>query len=205
MQAKEAVQEVPLTGKRCLPDSEPCTTAVEAFEAVVRAHQRQIYRILLLQLRDADAAETLTQECFLRAYAKWHDFRGEANVRTWLIRIALNLARDHMKSRRLAFWRQLGRAGANEDQQLPELPATDPLADRRLVAREELAAIWATVNRLPGRQQRCFVLRYVEELPVAEIAEALQIEIGTVKAHLARAVGAIRRRLSQSEQACMDI
>jgi RNA polymerase sigma-70 factor, ECF subfamily len=179
----------------------------EAFEDLVRTHQRQIYRILLLQLRDADAAETLTQECFLRAYAKRSAFRGEASIGTWLVRIALNLARDHAKSRRLAFWRLLGRARgegnpAARDAVLPD-PAPHP--ERRLIARERLAAVWATVDRLPGRQRTCFALRYVEELPIEEIARAMQLEVGTVKAHLARAVGAVRRHLREQEEPCEDI
>ncbi len=66
----------------------------EACDDLVRVHQRRIYRILLMLVRDRDAAETLTQECFPRAYAKGGDFRGEANVGAWLVRIALNLARD---------------------------------------------------------------------------------------------------------------
>lgn len=79
----------------------------DAFDEIVRVHQRRIYRILLMVVRDAAAAETLTQECFLRAYRKRGDLRGEAGVGTWLVRIALNLARDHARSQRLAFWRLL--------------------------------------------------------------------------------------------------
>ncbi len=179
-----------------------------AFEELVRTHQQQIYRILLLQLREHDAAETLTQEVFLRAYTARHTFRGEASIGTWLIRIALNLARDHVRSRRLAFWRRLGRTRPKGgDLGLPDrLPADpNPSPERHLLARERLAAVWAIVHRLPARQRTCFTLRYVEELSVAAIAEALQLQVGTVKAHLARAVGAIRQHLKESEQPCANI
>lgn len=181
--------------------------SAEAFDALVRAHQRQIYRILLLQLHDADAAETLTQECFLRAYAKRGAFRGEATIGTWLIRIALNLARDHAKSRRVAFWRLLGRARreGNLVSRDAVLSDPDPHPERRLLARERLAAVWAKVERLPGRQRTCFLLRYVEELPIGEIARAMQLEVGTVKAHLAGAVGALRRHLQEWEKPCETI
>lgn len=177
------------------------------FEGIVRTHQRRIFRILLLQLRDRDAAETLTQECFLRAYRNWRAFRGEASVSTWLIRIALNLARDHARSRRLAFWRYLGRERAVESPATPGpvLPAPDPSPERCLLARERLTAVWAKVEQLPARQRTCFLLRYVEELPIGEIAETLQLEIGTVKAHLARAVGAVRQHLQEHEQSCAHI
>jgi RNA polymerase sigma-70 factor (ECF subfamily) len=61
------------------------------------------------------------------------------------------------------------------------------------------------MGQLPGRQRTCFVLRYVEEMPIAEIARAMRLEVGTVKAHLARAVGAVRRHLQEREKPCEDI
>lgn len=122
----------------------------EAFDDLVRAHQRRIYRILLVLVRDTDAAETLTQECFLRAYAKGGDFRGEASVGTWLVRIALNLARDHAKSRRVAFWRLLMRDDRRRDPTAiaARLPDSEPPLVRTLIARDRLAAVWAKVDRL---------------------------------------------------------
>ena len=169
------------------------------FEAVVRTHQRQIYRILWLQLHDSDAAETLTQECFLRAYRKWHEFRGESSVGTWLIRIALNLARDHVRSRRLAFWRRL-RWATPATTSASAVPDRDPSPERQLLARERLNTVWDRVDRLPVRQRTCFMLRYVEEMPIAAIAETLELEVGTVKAHLARALGAVRQHMQEQEQ-----
>ena len=79
----------------------------EDFDALVLAEQRRIYRVLLAMLRDPDAADSLTQECFLKAYEQRKRFRGECSMRTWLMRIAINLARDHVKSRRWQFWRKL--------------------------------------------------------------------------------------------------
>ena len=209
MSTGKAVLEVPLAPivERITPAHGAPGISAEAFDALVREHQRRIYRILLLQLRDADAAETLTQECFLRAYAKRGDFRGEASIGTWLVRIALNLARDHVKSRRLAFWRMLGRARREGDPVSRDLilPDPDPHPERRAIARERLTAVWAKVERLPNRQRTCFLLRYVEEMSIGEIARAMQLEAGTVKAHLTRAVGAVRRHLQEWEGPCEDI
>lgn len=73
----------------------------EDFDWIVSQNQKRIYRTLLLLVRDADAAEVLTQECFLRAFPKRGEFRGESALTTWLVRIAVNLARDH--NRRLRF------------------------------------------------------------------------------------------------------
>src|SRR5690242_2836350 len=81
--------------------------AAEMFDEIIRLHQRRVYRVIYLLLRDADAADTLTQECFLRAYKNRRSFRGDCRVETWLLRIAVNLVRDQGKSRRVAFWKKL--------------------------------------------------------------------------------------------------
>jgi RNA polymerase sigma-70 factor (ECF subfamily) len=177
--------------------------AREDFEGIVRAHQRRIYRVLLGIVRDPDTADTLTQECFLRAYRSRHSFRGESSVATWLVRIAVRLAIDHGRSRRNRFWRQLfGRAAADESaagsSAAEELPDAGASPERQLVAREQADAVWAAVDRLSPQQRAAFLLRFVEEMKLEEIAQAMALEVGTVKAHLSRAVGALRKRLKEN-------
>src|SRR5436190_4170835 len=76
------------------------------FDEIILQHQRRIYRVILILVKDVHAASTLTQECFLRAYRHLCSFRGECTLETWLLRIAVNVVSDHVKNRRLAFWRQ---------------------------------------------------------------------------------------------------
>ena len=169
----------------------------EAFEQIVAAHQQRIYRLLLTLLRDADAAQTLTQECFLRAYRKRAGFRGEASVGTWLAHIAVNLARDHGRSRARRFWeRVLGREEQSEAR-AELVPDRTASPERSLLAREGTATVWVLAAELPGRQREVFLLRFAEEMSLEEIAQALGLEVGTVKAHLSRAVAAMRRRLEE--------
>jgi RNA polymerase sigma-70 factor (ECF subfamily) len=152
-------------------------------------------------LRDEDAADTLTQEVFLRAFEKRAGFRGEARIGTWLVRIALNLARDYRRNRRLAFWRRLVRNSQPRDgaDVAPWVPDPRPSAERTILARQQLAAVRAAVDRLSHRQRVCFLLRFVEAMTLEEIAETLQLDVGTVKAHLSRAVSTLRRRLAERE------
>ncbi|HZQ91849.1 MAG TPA: sigma-70 family RNA polymerase sigma factor [Terriglobales bacterium] len=175
-------------------------TALDDFDSVVVAHQRRVYRVLLGLLRDPDAAETLTQECFLRAYQARSSFRGEASIGTWLIRIAVNLARDYGRSRRTAFWRRLF-ASDPEEVALAEqnLPGRQASAEQQMLAREELQAVWSAVETLSGQQRAVFVLRFVEELTLEEIAQATSLSVGTIKSHLARAVSAVRRKVRGTE------
>src|SRR5438067_133425 len=77
---------------------------LDDFDRVMVEHQRRIFRVLLAITHDEDAAQTLTQECFLKAWRARHSFRGESPVGAWLLRIGVNLGRDHVRSRRAGFW-----------------------------------------------------------------------------------------------------
>ena len=76
------------------------------FEALVRLYRPKVFRFALASLRDLDAAETVTQDCFLRAYQARERFRRDCSMHTWLMQIAVNLIRDHIRNRRFQFWRR---------------------------------------------------------------------------------------------------
>ena len=175
--------------------------SAEAFDGIVLANQQRIFRVLYSLVRDRDTADTLTQECFLRAYQKRQTFRGEASLTTWLVRIATNLARDHARSRRLAFWRQLFAAQPDErgDQRPAEIKDPAPSPERALLAREQLKSVWAVMEQLPRQQRTVFSLRFAGEMSLREIADVMDLEIATVKAHLFRAVAAVKRRVGGGE------
>jgi len=166
------------------------------FDQFMRLHQRRVYRLLLGMLRDPEAADTLTQECFLRAWRKRSSFRGEASVTTWLLRIAVNLARDHARNRRLAFWRRLFLSPA-EEAQAERLPSPQAGPEQALLARQELDAVWGVVEALPRQQKAVFLLRFVEEMSLEEIAQALGLRVGSVKSHLFRALGSVKARFGR--------
>lgn len=176
------------------------TLTAEDFDELVLRNQKRIFRLLMSLLRDEDAADTLTQECFLKAYKNRASFRGESSVDTWLFRIAVNLARDYQRNRRQGFWKRLF-SDARDDED--ETPILDTVADRRstaeaqLLAREEVDKVWMAVKRLSPHQREVFVLRYAEDLSLDEIADTLELEIGTVKSHLSRALAVVRARLEE--------
>ncbi len=167
------------------------------FDAVVRDYQPAVFRFLLASLREREPAENLTQECFLRAYQARRSFRGDASVRTWLMRIAVNLVNDHRKSARLRFWRRAAQTS------LDVAFTGDWLADRRsspeaeASAREQVGVVWRAAAALSERQRTVFLLRFVEEMEIREIAAAVGLQEGTVKAHLFRAVDALRKKLGE--------
>jgi len=168
--------------------------SAERFDEIMRRHQRRVYRVIFLLVRDRDIADTLTQECFLRAYVKRSTFRGECRVETWLLRIAVNLVRDHAKSRRTSFWKKLvGLEEKEEKTQEPrQFPAPEPSAERRLLAREELEGVWHALACLSSQQRAIFFLRYEEEMSLAQIAGVLDVKVGSVKSQLARVTEKLR-------------
>jgi RNA polymerase sigma-70 factor, ECF subfamily len=170
----------------------------DGFDALVRRNQPRLFRIIRSLVWDPDAAATLTQECFLRAYRGRADFRGAATLDTWLVSIALNIARDHLKSRRQSFWRRLVRGSDTAIDGEAAWPDPAPSPERTLAGREALARVFAVVEELSPQQREAFVLRFVEEMSLDEIAGALGVTEGTVKAHLHRATTAVRRRVKEA-------
>ena len=170
-------------------------TAAQEFSSVVQAHRPQIFRFLLASLRDVDLAETLTQECFLKAHRNWKGFRGESSALTWLMRIAINLQKDHWRNRRLQFWRHTQSNAVDLDEASEWLPSDGGSAEQHLLAREQVGQVWKVVARLSERQRTVFLLRYVEERELSEIAASTGLSEGTVKAHLSRALLKVRTEL----------
>jgi len=166
--------------------------AQQEFASLVARLRPQIFRFLLASMRDVDLAETLTQECFLKAHRHWSSFRGESSAITWLMRIAINLQKDHWRNRRIQFWRHTRSNAVDADDASEWLPSNQSSPEQQLLAREQVKRVWQAVDGLSERQRTVFLLRYVEEMEIAEIGQATGLSEGTVKAHLSRALGRVR-------------
>jgi RNA polymerase sigma-70 factor (ECF subfamily) len=169
--------------------------SAQEFSRIVESHRSQIFRFLLASMRDVDLAETLTQECFLKAHRNWSRFRGDSSPMTWLMRIAINLQKDHWRNRRMQFWRSTRTNAIDLDEASEWLPSGERTAEQQILAREQVAQVWNAVANLSERQRTVFLLRYVEERELSEIAQATGLSEGTVKAHLSRALGKVRAEL----------
>ena len=169
--------------------------ATQEFSSVVASHRQQIFRFLLASTRDLDLAETLTQDCFLKAHRHWGSFRGESSAITWLMRIAINLQKDYWRNRRIQFWRHTRSNSVDSDEASEWLPSGASSPEQLLLAREQVKLVWRAVDGLSERQRTVFLLRYVEEMEIAEIGRATGLSEGTVKAHLSRALGRVRGEL----------
>jgi RNA polymerase sigma-70 factor (ECF subfamily) len=174
--------------------------AAEEFDEIVRRYQRQVYRVLFLLTRDAETADILTQETFLRAYKARGTFRGECAAHTWLLQIATNLARDYARSRRVSFWKRLiGLEDTHPGAEQTHFCDPQPSPERMLIARKELEAVWQAALDLPQRQRAIFLLRFAEDMPLSEIADVLRLRVGSVKTHLFRAIGSVREKMKEQQ------
>jgi RNA polymerase sigma-70 factor (ECF subfamily) len=174
-----------------MPVEMSVATRAEEFEALVRSYRQKIFRFALVSLRDRDVAETITQDCFLKAYRAWEHFRNDCSVQTWLMQIAVNLVRDHARNRRLQFWRR-ARTLDGVSQWLSNGEASPETQSLR---NEQVKAIWEAAAHLPERQRTVFLLRFVEDMDLLEIAFATGMKEGTVKTHLFRSLRAVRERI----------
>lgn len=165
------------------------------FDEVVRVYRPRILRFLLASLADGDTAETLTQECFLKAWVARQQFRGESSLSTWLTRIAVNLMRDHLRSRSLRFWQRTRGSALDVIDISDWLPDARSTPEGLAVARRQVSEVWKAVQKLSAQQRTVFALRFVEEMELDEIAAALDMNLSTVKSHLYRALAVVRERM----------
>jgi RNA polymerase sigma-70 factor, ECF subfamily len=168
---------------------------LQDFDSLVRLHRPRVFRFLLASVRNRETAENLTQDCFIRAYQARGQFRGASSIGTWFMQIAANLVRNHESSSRLKFWRRTLHSDADVAELGRSIPDGQQSPETLALVRERVQAIWNTAASLPARQRTVFLLRFVEDLDLLEIAEVTGMKEGTVKAHLFRALQSVRARL----------
>ena len=176
---------------------------VEAFEKLVDERSGEIFGLLYRLTENREEARDLTQETFLRAFQSIATFRGEADLRTWIYRIAINQARNRWR-----WWRRRRRDStvsldATDENGRQTLIATlkaessrDPEQDT--LAREREQVLRKALRGLRRVYREAVILRDIEGFAYEEIAVALEISVGTVKSRLARGRQELRRKLEGS-------
>src|ERR1700753_2445568 len=114
------------------------TAELDDIDMLCATYRPRIFRYALLSLRDPDLADTVTQDCFLRAYKARDEFRGDCSIATWLTRIATNLVRDATRSRKFQFWKVARTSAVEVGAMADRLRSPGMSAEAAMVAREEL-------------------------------------------------------------------
>jgi RNA polymerase sigma-70 factor (ECF subfamily) len=166
------------------------------FGTWMTAEQKRVYAICYRMLQDPDEADSATQDAFLKAYQALQKENAKAldDPGRWLSRIAVNTCLDRLRSRKWQFWRRRPQA-ADETMILAMARSKTPEGEQQLLASEIGVRLNAALARLSDRQRAVFTLRHHEDMSLEEIGAALGLDVGTVKAHMFRAVGKLRQEL----------
>jgi len=169
---------------------------IRDFGAWMTSEQRRIYGLCHRMLQDPDEADSATQDIFFKAYQalQKEDAKALDDPGRWLSRIAINTCLDRLRSRKWQFWRRRPQP-ADETLILGMARSKTPEGEQQFFASEIGARVELALTRLSERQRAVFTLRHYDELSLEEIGDALGLDVGTVKAHMFRAVGKLRKEL----------
>jgi RNA polymerase sigma factor (sigma-70 family) len=159
-------------------------------ESQVMPHRAAAYNLAYWLLQDREEAEDVVQDAFLRAFQAYPTFQGE-NVKTWLLVIVRNTAFNALRRKR----RRGKLILLAEDLPLQEVASEDPLPDTRIISEADRQLLLRTLAELPVTHRDIIVLRDIENLSYAEIAEVVGLPIGTVMSRLSRGRSRLRKAL----------
>lgn len=176
---------------------------VDAFNRLYRMHHPRIFATLIGRTRNRDDAEDLTQVTFLRAYRGLGGFRGEAAFSTWLMQIALNVCTTHMRAKQARrSWHEAIEVQGSEYRDTWE-PAGSERPDEVLAKKECQDRLKTGIQNLPEQYRKAVWLRYIKDRSYAEIAEELNVPMGTLKTWLYRARLELREKFQDYEVMAM--
>ena len=173
-----------------------------AFEELVAERSSEIYGLLFRLTENSEEARDLTQETFLRAFQSIDRFRGEADLKTWIYRIAINQARNRWR-----WWRRRRRdatvslespAGGSDQTLMATIAASAENPEEQTLTRERQFVLRSALLRIGRSYRETVILRDIEGFTYEEIADTLGINVGTVKSRLARGRRELKEKLEGS-------
>jgi RNA polymerase sigma-70 factor (ECF subfamily) len=167
----------------------------EAFRTLVERHSRYLFHVVYRLTRNTEDAQDVVQDTWLKAHAQLGRFESRANVRTWLTRIAINCAIDHM---RVARRREpvADPAALEQERARGWIETTDAEPDRLVFAGEIGARVAHTLRRLTTLERSAFMLRHIEGMSISEIGDLLDLNTSATKHSIFRAVRKMRAALA---------
>ena len=170
---------------------------LDDIDVLVKTYRARILRFVTFSTNDPDLAETITQDCLLKAYNARASFRGDSSINTWLTSIAVNLIRDHQRTRKFKFWRQAKASAVDVNDVASFIASEETTQEAQLIAKQQVARLATIIQNLSFNQKTVFLMKFSDEMELQQIAEAMGMPINTVKTHLHRALKAVRAQLSE--------
>ncbi|MCL2162609.1 MAG: RNA polymerase sigma factor RpoE [Betaproteobacteria bacterium] len=168
----------------------------QAFGLLVSKYQRKLHRLIARLVRDPAEVEDLTQETFIKAYRALASFRGESAFYTWLYRIGINTAKNHLAAQ----VRRIPASVGIDSGEMEGIEGAERLRDfdtpeRQLMTRQIALTVDEALAGLPDELREAITLRELEGLSYEDIASTMDCPIGTVRSRIFRAREAIAARL----------
>ncbi len=169
----------------------------KAFAEILELYHRPIYHFIHRMVRDASQAEDLTQLTFIKAFRALATFNSEYAFSTWLYKIAANNCIDYFRKKKLRTLSLDAPIQSKDGELQREYPDHEHNPEDELISRERDAQIKAAIEALPEKYRQAILLRHAKEKSYEEIAEELDIPLGTVKVRIFRAREMLKSKLKE--------
>ncbi|MGR3766527.1 RNA polymerase sigma factor SigW [Rossellomorea sp. NS-SX7] len=166
-----------------------------AFAELVELYKDKVFQICYRMLGNRHEAEDIAQEAFIRAYVNIETFNQKRKFSTWLFRIATNLCIDRIRKKKPDYYLDAEVAGTDGLTMYSQVAADVQLPEDEVENMELQETIQKEISKLPEKYRSVIVLKYIEELPLQEISEILDMPLGTVKTRVHRGREALRKQL----------
>ncbi|HEY4651878.1 MAG TPA: RNA polymerase sigma factor [Pontibacter sp.] len=170
------------------------TGEVALYELLMRRHNQKLYRVIRSYLKQEQEVEDAMQDTYLKAFEKLYQFRSDALFSTWLIRIGINTALARLREQK-----RLSPVSALTDQ--PEdfsylLPQTNSMSPERITIQQEVKQLLEkAIDQIPEKYRIVYTLREIEEMPIQEICQCMDLTESNVKVRLHRAKAMLKESL----------
>jgi RNA polymerase sigma-70 factor (ECF subfamily) len=169
----------------------------KAFKTLLNKYRNLVYTIMIKMVRNPQEAEDLTQEAFMKAFNSLASFNEEFAFSTWLMKIATNNCIDFLRKRKLRTY-SIHEPIQYKDEKIEiDIPDVEPTPEKTLLQHERKKFLENAIEELPERYKYVVILRHKEEKSYEEIAEILNLPLGTVKAQIFRAREILNKKLRQ--------
>jgi RNA polymerase sigma-70 factor, ECF subfamily len=176
---------------------ERVATELDDIDQLVHRYGARLLRFVAFSIGDQDLAQSIVQDCFLKAYNARDNFRGDCSIQTWLNRIALNMILDHQRTQKFRFWRSFRKTALDITEVASTLPSQASTPEKDLLRLERAAQVAKALESLSFNQRTIFLMHFQEGMSIPEISSAIDMSANTVKTHLHRAIKAVRQRIGE--------
>lgn len=170
----------------------------EAFRELVHRYQNFVFYVVFKMIRDAEMSRDLTQDIFIKAYIKLHTYNAQFTFKTWIARIAMYRAIDHLRRIKTENLVYVDDYGSNGTLLIDQEQSGEPTQEQRILRAEKAEMVARALKKLDPKLKAVIVMRHYQEMNYEEIAETLNIPVGTVKNRLFRAREKLQKLLVDS-------